>query len=169
MQIWTDRNIGCHMPSRRKRELCESVINVVADGQAAGPQYAKKWVNSTKKNTMVEINHEIIFGLCSKWLNISLCINSWYFWRKWDEKILTFEGKRYDFLLKLPFIRILELCVCSDQLRSHSVGRFCMRGLHVFHFYSIREDVRDSFLLSQKSFLLGKWRHWSFYGQFSTN
>ena len=39
------------MPSRRKRELCESVINVVADGQAAGPQYAKKWVNSAKKNT----------------------------------------------------------------------------------------------------------------------
>ena len=55
------------MPSRRKRELCESVINVVADEQAAGPQYAKKWVKSAKKkNTMLEINHQIIFGLCSK-------------------------------------------------------------------------------------------------------
>ena len=53
------------MPSRRKRELCESVINVVADEQAAGPQYAKKWVKSAKKkNTMLEINHEVIFGLC---------------------------------------------------------------------------------------------------------
>ena len=53
------------MPSRRKRELCESVINVVADEQAAGPQYAKEWVNSAKKNsTVLEINQEIIFGLC---------------------------------------------------------------------------------------------------------
>ena len=52
------------MPSRRKRELCESVINVVADEQAAGPQYAKKWVKSAKKNTVLEINHQIIFGLC---------------------------------------------------------------------------------------------------------
>ena len=41
------------MPSRRKRELCESVINVVADEQAAGPQYAKKWVNSAKKQYYV--------------------------------------------------------------------------------------------------------------------
>ena len=49
------------MPSRRKRELCESVINVVADGQAAGPQYAKKWVNSAKKILhMLEINHETL-------------------------------------------------------------------------------------------------------------
>ena len=59
----------------------------MADEQAAGPQYAKKWVNSAKKNTMLEINHQIIFGLCSKWLNISLISRGDIF-----ENILTFEG-----------------------------------------------------------------------------